>query len=137
VRSEPLEEYLVKTVFASRLPDAEQIYKSTNVVTVINRIRKSPGQEFVLPTYELLCEIAHPNFLGRSVYLLEARPSLRPGDEIRTIGLGQSPTSFEFLMPIVAAFSWACGTQVTAFELLSRTVSSVLAALHQGEVQGT
>jgi hypothetical protein len=127
--SKPFEEYLLKTVFASRLPDSEKIYEAINIVTIVKRIAKSPGQEFVLPTYELLCEIAHPNFLGRSVYLLEVRPGPRPGHEIHTIGLGQGSTSAKFSEPIIAALSWACGTQVTAFALMSDTIKAVMTSI--------
>jgi hypothetical protein len=131
----PLEEYLVKTVFASRLPDAEEIYKAPNITGPIKRISKSAGQEFVLPTYDLLCEITHPNFLGRAIYLLEAAPGSRPGNEVRTIGLGEGPTSVQFKEPLVAALSWACGTQVTAFDLMSQTIHAVLAVLDLGKIR--
>ena len=125
----PLEEYLLKTVFASRLPNAEDFYRPTNIVTIIQRISKSPGQEFVLPTYETLCEVAHPNFLGRSLYVLDVEPGQHEGEEVRTIGPGIGPTAPRIVAPTVAGLAWACGTQVSAFKLMSDTIQAMLHSL--------
>jgi hypothetical protein len=125
----PLEEYLLKTMFASRLPSAEDFCRPTNIVTIIQRISKSVGQEFVCPTYETLCEVAHPNFLGRSLYLLDVEPGQHEGEEVRTIGPGIGPTGQRIVAPTVAGLAWACGTQVSAFGLMSATIQAMLSKL--------
>jgi len=127
--SEVLEKYLLKTIFVSRLSDADELYKPTNIVTIISRIAKSPGQEAVRPAYDLLCEVAHPNFLGRSLYLLDAKPGPREGDEVRTIGPGHGPIEQRVVEAAVTAISWACWTQVTAFGLMSETIKAMVARL--------
>lgn len=130
--SHELEAILVKTVFASRLPDSEDIYKDTNIVTVLQRISKVRGQESVFRTYELLCEAAHPNFLGRSIYITESTQASRPGHEIRTIMRGRGPTSIAVTGAAIQALSWACITHVTAFGLMQETIRSLLARLESG-----
>ena len=107
------------------MSDAEALYKPTNITTIINRVSKSPHQELVSPIYEMLCEVAHPNFLGRSLYLLGAKEGSREGDEVRTIGLGEGPMAPVIVEATVAGVSWACGTQATAFKLMSDTVRAV------------
>ena len=67
----PLEDEILKTLWASRLEDADAFYKPTNIVTIIDHItKKVPDQEDV-GAYRLLCEVAHPNMLGRSLFLSE------------------------------------------------------------------
>jgi hypothetical protein len=88
VISQELELYSLKTIFASRLPESETIYNATSIVTIIKRLSKVRAQEFVLPTYEILCETAHPNMLGRTLYVHGSEPGPWNGNEHRTLGPG-------------------------------------------------
>ena len=119
VVNEELERYSLKTIFASRLPESETIYNPTNIVSIITRISKTQAQEFVLPTYGVLCETAHPNMLGRMLYFQESEPGPWEGNELRTLGPGNGPTWHLLAGHIVAALSWACGTQVSAVNLMT------------------
>ena len=125
----PLEEYLLKTVFASRLPTTEDFYKPTNIVTIIQRVAKSPGQEFVCPAYEILCEVAHPNFLGRSLYLLDVEPGQHEGDEMRTIGPGIGPTGQRIVGATVGRIGMGLRYPVSGFGLISDTIRAMLSKL--------
>jgi hypothetical protein len=120
--SEDFERFLLKTVFASRKPGDDEIYKPTNILTIVSRIAKSPGQENVLLFYETLCEITHPNFLGRSVHILEVVAGPRPGDEVRILGPGQAPSSSSIVEAMVVGLSWACGTHVSSFGLMLEAI---------------
>jgi hypothetical protein len=133
VFSEELELYSLKTIFASKLPESETIYNPTNIVTIIARISKIRGHEFVLSAYGVLCEAAHPNLLGRALYLHRAEPGPRSGNELRTLGPGSGPTWHFLAEPIVTALSWACATQVSAFNLMSGTIGMVVARLKSAE----
>lgn len=133
VISDDLERYSLKTIFASRLPESETIYNPTNIVTIVTRISKSQGQEFVLPTYGVLCEAAHPNFLGRTLYLHDSKPGPWAGNELRTLGSGNGPTEHFIAESVVAALSWACGTQVSAFGLMAETIGSVMGRLEAAQ----
>jgi hypothetical protein len=125
VISEELENYSMKTIFASRLPESETIYNPTNIVTIITRISKVRAQEFILPTYGILCEAAHPNMLGRALYIHGSEPGPWTGNELRILGPGNGPAWTFLAEHIVAALSWACATQVTSFQLMSETIASV------------
>jgi len=126
VISEELERISLKTIFASRLPESETIYSPTNIVTIIARISKILGQDFVLPTYGVLCETAHPNMLGRALYIHGSEPGPWKGNELRTLGPGNGPAWHFLLEPIVAALSWGCAAQVSAFDLMAKTIGTVL-----------
>jgi len=78
--------------YIDALPESETIYNPTNIVTIITHISKTPTQEFVLPTYGVLCEAAHPNMLGRTLYLHGSEPGQWKGNELRTLGPGTGPT---------------------------------------------
>ena len=133
VMSTELEHHSLKTIFASRLPESDRIYEATNILTIITRISKIRTHEFVLPTYGFLCEVAHPNFLGRTLYLHGSEPGPREGNEVRTLGPGNGPTWHFLAEPIVAALSWACATQVSAFSLMGETIDEVIARLKTAE----
>ena len=133
VVSEELELYSLKTIFASRLPESETIYNPTNIVTIITRISKIQAQEFVLPTYGVLCEAAHPNMLGRALYLHGSEPGQWEGNELRTLGPGNGPAWHFLAGAIVAALSWSCATQVSAFNLITGTISAAMDRLKLAE----
>lgn len=55
-----LDEFLLKSLMASRRPDSQ--FKATSIVTLIQKVEKEmPGLE---KTYDDLCEYAHPNWAG-------------------------------------------------------------------------
>jgi hypothetical protein len=108
------------------MSDAEEIYKPTNILTILARVAKLPGQQNVSSFYEIPCEIAHPNFLGRSVHIHEMIPGPRPGDEVRILGPGQATVSSPIMGAIVGALSWACAVHVTSFGLMKSTIETFL-----------
>jgi hypothetical protein len=100
----PLEEEILKTLWASKLEDAEAYYNPTNIVTIINHItEKIPDQEDVGACYRLLCEIAHPNMLGRSLFLSKE-------DGLTIISRTRGPSVKVIERSSLLALSWAAGT---------------------------
>ena len=124
VTSEELERYLVKTIFASRLPESEDYYNPTNILTVLKRLSKIKGQERILEHYSELCEVAHPNLLGRSVYLTGVRPGARDGDELRIISFSQGPSHIQILGRTLWVLSWALAAQVSSGNLMQSGITS-------------
>ena len=101
---EQLEIEILKTLWASRLEDVEAFYNPTNIVTIIGHIaKKVPEQEDVGACYGILCEVAHPNMLGRSLFL-----SKQDGMTIISRKRGPSVTVIEHAS--LLALSWAAGT---------------------------
>lgn len=124
ITSEELERYLVKTIFASRLPESEDYYNPTNILTVLKRLSRIKGQEQIFEHYSELCEVAHPNFLGRAVYLTGVRPGARNGDELRTISFSQGPSHIQILGRTLWVLSWALAAQVSSGNLMQSSITS-------------
>jgi len=120
-----LENELLKTVFASKLPSSEDIYAPTNILTVLKHVSRIKGQEFVQPTHEALCEITHPNYLGRSLYILEVKSGEREGDEVRTLGLEHGPTSKWVIGLTLRSLSWACMAHVTSALMVQAAIGEL------------
>ena len=124
VTSEKLERYLVKTIFASRLPESEDIYCPTNILTILKRLSRIVGQERILEHYSNLCEVAHPNFLGRSVYLTNVNTGARDGDEFRKISFSQGPSHLQILGKTLWVLSWTLAAQVSSGNLMQSGITS-------------
>ncbi len=118
--SEDLERLILKTVFASRLPETADYYNSTNIMTAIERISKVVGQDEVLSKYSYLCEIAHPNWLGQSVYIADSVN--KDYTEVRRVSMRAGPSGLGILENTLWALSWATAAQVSAGKLLQGSV---------------
>jgi len=82
-----------------------------DITTIINKIAdKVPEQRVVSDTYSILCEVAHPNWVGRSIYATETTPSVVAGHELRTISSQYGPTATIIVRESVTALSWCTGT---------------------------
>ncbi len=127
VSSESLEAFILQTVFASRQTGADPIYKSKNILTIIEKIAKVAKDEPIASEYEILCELTHPNFLGRSVYLTSIEPKARKGDEIRLISHQNGMNAAAVLQSTLWALSWAIEGQATSAHLVQTTIGAMFA----------
>jgi hypothetical protein len=104
VTFEQLEDEILKTLWASRLEDADEFYNPTNIVTIIGHItKKVPYQGDVKDYYGILCDVAHPNMLGRSIFLSEE-------DGRTVISRKRGPSAAVIEHASLFALSWAAGT---------------------------
>ena len=105
----------LKTLWASRLEDVEAFYNPTNIVTIIGHItKKVPYQEDVGDCYSLLCEVAHPNMLGRSLFLSEE-------DGRTVISRKRGPSATVIERASLLALSWAAGTLPRSLTAMQHT----------------
>jgi hypothetical protein len=125
-----LEEKLLKVVYASRLPDQEDFYRPTNITTIINKIAdRVPEQGIAGETYSILCEVAHPNWAGRSIYVTEAKTKAIAGHELLTISSQHGPTATIIMREAVTALSWSAGTYPLSCVALQGAVQKMLVHL--------
>lgn len=129
----PLEDTILETLWASRLKDTESFYTPKNILTIIGHItKKVPHQGEVESYYGVLCEVAHPNMLGRALYLSE-----EDGKTIISRKRGPSATVIEHAS--LFALSWAAGTlplsltpmQDTCIRMM-RDLDRFIAKVHSG-----
>lgn len=128
VTSKELEHFLLKTVFSSRSAGSEEIYKSTNILTVIDKIAKLAKDDSIKTQYELLCELTHPNFLGRSVYLVGREKGVREGDEVRIVSHENGVNSEAILELALWTLCWAIEAQGKSFHLIRQSISEIFKA---------
>lgn len=123
--STELEAFILQTVFASRQSGADEIYKSKNILTVIDKIAKVAKADPLKERYEVLCEVTHPNFLGRSLHIVDVQKGTRDGDELRVIG-HQNGLSCETVMESALwSLSWAIEGQSTSVHLLQNSIRNM------------
>lgn len=123
VDTQPLEDELLKTLYASKLKDADAFYIPTNIVTIIDHItKKFPHQEDVGPTYYILCEVAHPNMLGRSIFISE-----KDGQTIISRERGSSVLLIE--QASLLALSWAAATLPRSLTTMQDTCERTMKGL--------
>lgn len=127
VTSEDLEAFLLQTVYASRQSGADPIYKSKNILTVIEKVAKAAKDDPIASEYEVLCELTHPNFLGRSNYLVGIEPKARLGDEVRLISHRSGLNSDAVLQSTLWALSWAIEGHATSTHLVQGAIRDMFA----------
>ena len=64
--SDGLEEFLVRIIWGTRLGNPPEFLKQRNILNCIQRCSKHPAASDLLPVYEFLCEVAHPNVIGNA-----------------------------------------------------------------------
>jgi hypothetical protein len=75
--------------------------------------------------------------LGRALYIHGSEPGPWNGNELRTLGSGNGPAWHFLLEPIVAALSWGCAAQVSAFDLMAETIGTVMGRINAVEQDAT
>jgi hypothetical protein len=125
-----LEEELLKTLWACRLEEAEKYLNPINIVTIIGHIaRKIPDQEDVETCYGVLCEVAHPNMLGRSLFLSE-------GDGLTIISRKRGPSARVIERSSLLALSWAAVTLPRSLTAMQGTCVRMLEDLKRFRDEG-
>lgn len=123
--SSELECFILKTTFSTRLTGSEEFYKSTNIITVKDRIAKIAKNDQIRDNYEILSELTHPSFLGRSIYLVDRKKGPRDGDEIRIAAHENGLNSESILQVVLWALSWAIDAQAVSGHLLQETIGGM------------
>ena len=136
-QSTDLEMHILKTIYASRQTGVAEFYTSINILTVIDKISKIASTDPLKDQYETLCEVTHPNFLGRSMYIVDAEPGPRTGDELRIVSPDNGPISATVLRSALWALSWSLGAQMSATQLLWEGIRSMFATFPFLEVAQT
>jgi len=82
-RDEPLEDYIERLLWGSRLRDRVKMFPGLEEQTILkqidafDKIAKTVGQPYSVRNdyYEFLCEIAHPNYVGNGRYVEKKSPN--------------------------------------------------------------
>src|SRR5690606_11312778 len=83
VTSTEVEALIVKIIWGTRYGEPEPHVKQTNIMTSLERLSGNPQATELMPTYNFLCDIAHPSFIGNTSYWSHIESMYPDGSERR------------------------------------------------------
>lgn len=107
VTSKDLEEAVVRAIWGTRLGEPESHAKQRNILTLLQRVSKHPQGKQVMPTYEYLCEIAHPNVVGNTRFW--SRVEDEQADGSYRVVVEKRPTLNDHQAEAVEKICWSLG----------------------------
>lgn len=133
VISKEIERMIVKMIWGTRIGDPKSEIKQTNVLTYIQKVSKNLNAHEVLSTYEYLCEIAHPNFIGNTRFWSHIEKVYADGSEQRVITkyVDKEPTHI-ILEKIIWSLGWSAAVLRNSFELFQSAISGFVTKLENG-----
>lgn len=126
--SEFLEQLSVRILFGSRLgSNIPEHLKQKNVLSTLQRLTKNPNAVDLFPTYEFLCEIAHPNVIGNARFWGEALRKNNDGSEtIRISRQHDTIANREILQKILWAVGWSAVCLRNGFHLIKEAIATIM-----------
>lgn len=132
VMSDDIEALIVKMIWGTRLGNPEPYLNQTNIFTLIQKLSKKPNASELLPTYEYLCELAHPNVIGNTRFWSHVEELYNDGSERRLIAKkAKGVLVDEILDKILWSIGWAAVCTRNSFTMMSNSISGVLGKLQE------
>lgn len=130
VTSSEFEERIAKMIWGTRLGEPEPYLKQTNVLTAIQKLAKNPRAAELLPKYEFLCEVAHPNVIGNSRYWSHLECVNADGSNTVTMSRdARGDHAKDILEATLWGIGWSAGSLRNSFTLLSNGLGQLLSKL--------
>lgn len=130
VTSAEFEERVVKMIWGTRLGDPEPYVKQTNVLTIIQKLAKNPKVSELLPKYEFLCEVAHPNTIGNSRFWSHVERMNADGSYTATMSrYARGDNANEILEATLWGLAWSAGSLRNSFTLIRNGLSQLFTKL--------
>jgi len=138
VVSAEFEERVIKMIWGTRLGEPPAHVKQTNVLTTIERLAKNPQATELLPTYQFLCEVAHPNVIGNSRYWSHIEHANDDGSNSVTMARhARGDHSNEILEHTLWALGWSAGCLRNSFTLVRNGLGKLQEKLDlRGDLRG-
>lgn len=130
VISKEFEERVLKMIWGTRLGEPEPHLKQINVLTLIQKLTKNPNAADLLPHYEFLCEIAHPNVVGNNRYWSHIERVNDDGSEVRIFSrIADGEHTNEIRAKIIWSLAWSAGSLRNSFSMIHNALSNLRAKL--------
>ncbi|HML76179.1 MAG TPA: hypothetical protein PKB02_16945 [Anaerohalosphaeraceae bacterium] len=128
------EEKIVKMIWGTRVGDPCDYLKQTNVLTYIQKLSKSPKAKGLLETYEYLCDVAHPNFIGNMRFWSHVEEVLSDGSQRRVISkFANKECTHEIIDKILWAMGWSSAVLRNGHEITKNAIHQLLTKLKEGK----
>lgn len=133
VLSPEIEKMVVRIIWGTRYGDPQPHLKQTSVLNSIQWVSKNPKGKDVLPTYEYLCDIAHPSFIGNTRFWSHIEEVLPDGSERRVISkYADRETTRAILDKILWTLGWSAAVLRNDFEITRVALAQLLKKLNDG-----
>lgn len=127
VVSSDIEKLVLKMIWGTRYLPEDELLTQTNIMTSLNKLSKSPNTEDLIPTYEFLCDIAHPSFIGNTSYWSHIEAVNSDGSQTRFLSrLPDRNFNLEITDKTLWAVAWSAYCIQSAFIMLKNVNSDLL-----------
>lgn len=119
VTSTEVESLVVKMIWGTRYEKPEEHLLQTNIMTSLQKVAKHPDAKTLMPTYEFLCDIAHPSFIGNTSYWSHIEEITCDNQETRVMSrLTNRSFNDDILDKTIWSLAWSSGCIKNSFEML-------------------
>jgi hypothetical protein len=126
VTSTEVETLVVKMIWGTRFNNPEPHVQQTNIMTSLNKLAKNPNALELMPTYEFLCDIAHPSFIGNTSYWSHIESVSTDGREKRVISrLTTRYSNTSILDKTLWSLAWSSACIMNSFDMLTTATKSL------------
>lgn len=114
VSASSLQELMVKLIWGTNMiSDKEDERKQLNIIRkcfepLAKHAKSKTGEEYIEATYDVLCDIVHPNQIGNFLFITESSKDSRGLQEIPVSMHQVGTTSMQSISSICGALSWSC-----------------------------
>lgn len=130
IADESFEENIIKMIWGTRLGDPPSYLHQTNAITFVQKVSKNPHLKDAYPTYEFLCEIAHPNVVGNTRFWSHVEKVYPDGSEQRIIArYADGQHTKEILNKILWSLGWSAMILRNGFEITREALRLLLEKL--------
>jgi hypothetical protein len=122
-----LEKEIVRIIWGTRIDNPPEYLRQKNIMTTIQRLSRNPQASELLPTYEYLCELAHPNAVGNARYWSHVEKHNDDGSDtilMERDGVPESKT--ETVEKVLWAHGWSGVCVRNGRELIQDAVALIL-----------
>jgi hypothetical protein len=126
--SKDLEKLSLRILFGTRLgTDIPEHLKQKNVLTTLQKLTKNPSATDLLPVYEFLCEIAHPNVIGNAVFWAEVLQKNEDGSEtIRIKREHDYDKNSEIIEKVLWSLGWSAVCLRNGFHIIHDAIEMMV-----------
>lgn len=114
---EDMERLLVKIIHGTRMGNPPEQLKQKNVLSYIQKVAKAPDQEELMPTYEFLCDVAHPNVVGNARFWADVRRNPNGTETVRMKRYNLTKMSREILERTLWTLGWSSAVIRNSYHL--------------------
>ena len=127
VTSHELEKMIVKMIWGTRYGSPEAHITQTNVLGFIQKVSKNPEAIIVQDTYDFLCDIAHPSFIGNTIFWSHVEKINPDGSENRVImRYSAGEPTIEIVDKVIWTLGWCAAVLRNSFEIMTNGLNQLL-----------